>query len=297
MGLIARRMTLAACSVIAVAALPAGPAASAATAHRARPITWIITASAIDHLRHARPKPAPPSLLSTAFSKAYVPGNPKVAGLGIPMVTYTSYVTLHSDVTAGKLPGPYQAVLLDLEDWSLTPKPERAQPTKYEGMAERLVHGVKLSNGHRMTFIATPATDLATYICGVRNLTCKGSASIRQHYIQFGIAGGAARNSDVMDIQAQNTERDIPAFKKFVQQAAAQAIKARKGIKVLVGLSTDNGPTEVLGSQLIAAFEAVSGQPGIDGFWLNIPGKSTACPRCGGPFPGPALTLLRHIYG
>lgn len=299
MGLITRRASIAACSAIAIAGLSAVPAASAATSvRRARQITWIITANAIDHLRHAKPRPAPPSLLSTAFGKAYVPGNPGVAKLGIPAITFTSYTALSRAARAHQLPGPYRAVLLDLENWPQTPKAERRKPQRYERLAEQVVHGITLSNGHHMTFIATPGTDLARYICQVRNLTCKTSASIRQHCIAFDIAGQAARYSDVMDIQAQNTERDVPAFKKFVLQAAGQARKAHKGVRVLVGLSTDNGPHEVLGSQLIAAFEAVSGNANIDGFWLNIPDAHTkACPDCGGPFPGPALTLLKHIYG
>jgi hypothetical protein len=270
----------------------ARPAIHAATG--AKPITWLIDAQAVRYLRNDN---APGSLLKKAFSKAYVPGDPKVAGLGIPAVTYTNYWTLHHAVKTGALPGQYQAVLLDLEDWPLTPGYQQVDPGKYERLAESAVHSVRLSDGHRMAFITAPAADLVRAICKKKHISCSGGSSVRRHYLQFHIARDAGHYSDVFDIQAQDDERHVDSFKKFALAAAKQARSRNPKVKVLVGLSTDNGKQEVYGYQLIKAFNAVWGTPDIDGFWLNIPKKSKNCPSCGGPFPGPALTLLKKIYG
>lgn len=84
---------------------------------------------------------------------------------------------------------------------------------------------------------------------------------------------------------------------------AGRAGGRRAHAHVLAGLSTSNGSQEVFGAQLFRAYRATrsltfgTGQNLIAGFWLNIPAKSPQCPGCGGPFPGPALSLLHKIYG
>lgn len=262
-------------------------------AKAAKAITWMISSSAIGHLKSAKPAP-PPGLLTTAFAHAYVMGSP--IGLGIPVKTYTSYATLKQDVTAKKLPGPYRGVLLDLEDWKFTPKTEQLNSGRYERLAEQLVHSIRLKNG-RMTFITAPAVDLASAICAHKMITCSGGSSLRQHYLSFDLAGQAAAHSDVVDIQAQRDELDLPSFTRFVRQAAGQAKNGNAKVVVVVGLSTDNGKNEVSAAHLIDAFKAADAVKNVAGFWLNIPGQSAFCPACGGPFPGPALKLLEKIYG
>ena len=121
--------------------------------------------------------------------------------------------------------------------------------------------------------------------------SCPGD-SARQHYLQRDIAGGAARYADVIDIQAQNDERDLFSYEQFVAATARQARAAHASVVVLAGLSTDNGTQEVSGSQLY--------QPCLDvrtlvaAYWLNVPGKS---PELRGTYPKPALALLQKIYG
>ncbi len=171
-----------------------------------------------------------------------------------------------------------------------------AHSGKFERLASKLVHSILLKAGH-MTFITAPAVDLASAICKAKKITCSGGASVRQHYLDFGLARQAAEFSDVVDIQAQNDELNRSSFTKFVSQAAGQARKGNPVAKVVVGLSTDNGRNEVSGAHLIAAFEAAEGARSVAGFWLNIPRHSKFCPGCGGPFPGPALKLLEKIYG
>ena len=252
------------------------PSARAATAPG---LMWLVDAHAVSLLHGAG---AGGALLARAFGGGYVSGPP--GGLGIPTATYYSYAAISGAYADGALPGGYRAVLLDMEHWPLTPPAEQAQPARYERLAAGLVHA------YGMLLIDAPAVDIVQARC-----TCASGPSQRRHYLAWDIAGGAARYADVIDIQAQNDERDLPGYQDFVAAAAQAAQAAHPGVAVLAGLSTDNGSQEVGGGQLQAAYRDVSGL--VAGFWLNIPAKSAACPDCAGPYPGPALSLLRRIYG
>lgn len=260
------------------------PAALASTAPRAAKPTWVIDGHAVDLLRGAG---ASAKLLNEAFggTRAYVSG--PAGNLGIPTVTYDSYTAIKQAFADGALPGTYRAVLLDMEHWKFTPRAEQLNPAKYEQLAASLVHKHKVG-GHAMLLIDAPASDIVQARCA-----CKG-ASVWQHYLDWDIAGGAARYADVIDIQAQGEELVLPSYKQFVTTAARQARQAHSAVVVLAGLSTDNGPREVFFSQLYQAYLGAS--PHVAGFWLNIPGPGSHCPKCGGPYPGPALSLLKKIY-
>jgi hypothetical protein len=263
------------------------PPAVTASATTAPQVSWLISSNAINLLKQAG---ASSALLTEAFGNknAYVVGKPSAGSLGIPTATYDSYADIQRAFADGALPGPYQAVLLDMEHWQFTPPAEQKSPEKYERLAAALVHQHTV-NGHMMLFIAAPATDIVAARC-----QCSGS-SARYYYLHWDIAGGAARDADVVDIQAQNDETQLSSYASFVSQAAADAKQANPHVVVLSGLSTDNGPAEIWGGQLFQAYQAVRAQ--VAGYWLNIPAKSAQCPACGGPFPRPALSLLRKIYG
>lgn len=259
-----------------------------------RPILWVVSSTAIGMLQQLKP---PQGLLAHAFARAYVLGTPD--NLGLPTRSFTSYTALHK--AAATLPGPDDAVLLDLEHWqdkTLTPLNEQLNSGKYEQLGERLVHAVKLSHspGH-LQFLTAPGVSLAQAICRAKGITCNSPASMHQHYLAYDLARQAGAFSDVVDIQAQSEELDLSSFQKFVSQAAAQAKLGNPNVKVVVGLSTDHGKQMVSGAKLLAAVRAVRGMKNVAGFWLNIPGKSKFCPGCGGPFPRPALQLLESIYG
>jgi hypothetical protein len=211
------------------------PAALAATA----PSKWIINAHAITLLRGAG---ASNALLTEAFggSHAYVSGMPD--GFGIPTVTYDSYSAVQKAFASGALPGKHQAVLLDLEHWSLTPAAEQSNPAKYEQLTAALVHA------HQMLLITAPAVDIVEAQCA-----CSTAAAQRQHYLSLNIAAGAARYANVIDIQAQNDERGVASYQAFVSVAASQARAANNSVVVLAGLSTDNGAIRVTGAQQFAA--------------------------------------------
>jgi hypothetical protein len=111
-------------------------------------------------------------------------------------------------------------------------------------------------------------------------------------YLLDGIAAGAARYADVIDIQAQRAETAPSAYASFVTAAAAQARKANPHVLVLAGLRSG---FLVTAAELFAAYSSVKSI--VDGYWLNIPGSGALCPSCRAPDPRPALELLRRIYG
>jgi hypothetical protein len=267
--------------------------ATAGTSHTstaaAPTITWVIEAHAITLLQQAG---ASQSLLQKAFGNthSYEPGvSSGSTPLGVPTASYDSYTAIKQAFASNALPGRFRAVLLDLEHWKFTPVNEQDNPAKYEKLAAKLVHSHKV-DGHPMLLITTPAVDLVLAHC-----SCSTGNSMRQHYLSADIAGGAARYADIIDIQAQSVERSVRDFTTFVSKAAKQARAANKKVVVIAGLSTDNGSQEVYAYQLLDAYKAV--RKIVAGYWLNIPGPGPFCPKCGGPFPAPAVTFLKDIYG
>jgi hypothetical protein len=112
-------------------------------------------------------------------------------------------------------------------------------------------------------------------------------------YLKLGLAAGAARYSDVIDIQAQGAITNRTTYKQFVQAAAAQARKASPRVRVIAGLSTNPSGQHVTPAEFSAAFYAV--RPYVDGYWLNIPSGGSFCPKCGIPRPRVAVPLLHAL--
>lgn len=200
-----------------------------------------------------------------------------------PTADFTSYSALRSALDGGKLDPRIKAVLYDSEQWSLTPSAEQHDPGRYYKLAGELVHR------HHLLFIAAPATDLV-------NVLSKSDADAQGRYPTFlslSLPADAARYADVLDIQAQGSEADTALFTSFVSQAAAQARSANPNIRILAGLSTNPSGKSVTTSVIETAARAV--RPQVDGYWLNDPAASTACPRCAGPFPQIALAAVQNL--
>jgi hypothetical protein len=195
---------------------------------------------------------------------AYSPPGGHVGAVGIPTADYTSYAGIKAAFTAGSLPGRYRAVIYDNERWPDTPVTEQRNPARYERLVSRLLHR------HGLIYIATPTPDLMWSVGRPRDSYV---AFLRNH-----LAGDAARYADIIDIQAQVRETDIPEFVRFVKQAVRQSRKANRNIKILIGLRTNPGT-----GKLAAAYQAVAGM--ADGYWLNVNGRSQV-----------AMNLLRRIY-
>jgi hypothetical protein len=237
-----------------------------------RAITWIIGLRDINLLRHCG---ASSSLINIAFNNnhtyVFSIGNTP-SKVGIPTAYYTSYKGIKAAFADGALPGKYRAVIYDNERWNQTPILEQRSPDYFEHLVALLLHR------HGLTYIATPAPDLM-WATGKPN---KGSYNT---YLRRNIAADAARYANVIDVQGQVRETNIPMFVGFVTAAISQARRANPQVKVLIGLRTNPLPYTgtAANRKLYAAYKAVAKL--ATGYWLNVNGH-----------PKPAIYLLTKIY-
>ena len=181
----------------------------------------------------------------------------------------------------GTLPPSTKAVLFDDEAWPLTPAVEQQSPATYEHLACQAAHA------HHLLFIATPAVDLTSVLPHPHGETS------RQAYLSLGIARDAAQCANIIDIQAQGLEQNLPAYVSFVRAAAAQARSVNPTVIVLAGISTNHSGNRTSASQLVAAVNSTKSI--VNGYWLNDPAGGPSCPRCTGPYPQVTLTFLRDL--
>jgi len=233
-----------------------------------------------------------------------------LSGLAIPanMVIFRSYGKLKTALADKALPAGTTWVGLDLEAWTETPLWQQKRPTYTERLAETVVHayGLKL--------ITMPGVDL---------LPGLGDKQTMNNYLNVesddvkGLAAGAAKYADAVDIQAQRWERVVGTgtqhYAWLVNKAASQARQANPSVFVLAGLSTcpQGVPTNVPAQQTVAqqtvaqqtvAQQTVAQQTsmllsdydetGVDGYWLNVPDWNN-CPT-GNPQSG--IDFLQNIY-
>lgn len=248
---------------------------------RAAGIVWVIERTALNDLYKAGMSE---SELSGLFNnqQTYIVGG--FSATGKPNINgWTSRRTVTTtNLQTADLPSGVSAMLYDNEPWSLTPMVQQHNPQQFEQQAEQLAQ----SRG--LTLIVTPATGLAAVI----DPTGKGTADDR--FLQLNLIGLAARYANVVDIQAQGLEGS-PRFVPFVQQAVQEARAANPHVKVLAGISTNPSGHQI--SPQTFAQDANAVRSIVDGYWLNIPGAGTACPRCGTPRPAVAVPWLQQLLG
>lgn len=264
----------------------AGPSASGGAAAST---LWIISGSALTRLRAADPDGATTRAAfdsPDAFVVISGPGWPVPAGWSsTPTAGFTSYESLRAALTGGTLDPRIKAVLYDDEHWDLTPILEQREPVHYDQLAAQLAHQ------HHLMFIATPAINLVNVLTPIAGSGAGGNRY--QAFLDLGLAGQIARTADVLGVQAQGAEADISLFSSFVQAAAAQARKANPAVKVVAGISTNASGNAATAAAMDQA--AASVHKDVDGYWLNDPEASTACPTCIGPFPQVALAAVKGL--
>ena len=264
----------------------AGPSASGGAAAGT---VWIVSGSALTRLRAADPGGATTRAAfdsPDAFVITSGPGRPVPAGWSsTPTASFTSYESLRATLAGGTLDPRIKAVFYDNEHWDLTPILEQREPVRYDQLAAQLAHQ------HHLLFIATPAINLVNVLTPIAGSGVGGNRY--QAFLDLGLAGQAARTADVLDVQAQGAEADISLFSSFVQAAAAQARKANPAVKVVAGISTNASGDPATATAMDQA--AASVRDDVDGYWLNDPEASTACPTCVGPFPQVALAAVEGL--
>ncbi|MGH7662109.1 MAG: hypothetical protein ACRENA_14485 [Vulcanimicrobiaceae bacterium] len=193
---------------------------------------------------------------------------------------FPSYRAIERALENGSVDSNARAILYDNEGWKFTPEEEQRNPAQYMKMAAELVHRKGLM------FIATPAVTL------VRRLA-RPSEKRYDAYLRLGIAADAARYADVIDIQAQGSEKNVRLFSNFVQRASEQARAANPNVVVLAGISTNPNGQHVTAEELQRAIVATRRY--VDGYWLNVPSPSEYCPGCNDFRPDTAIDVLRRL--
>jgi hypothetical protein len=199
----------------------------------------------------------------------------------IPFASFTSFLGIKSALKVGTLAHDAEGIIYDNENWQFTPGEEQQNPARYEKLAADLVHA------HGLLFLTAPGVDLVNVLAS-ENRTTPYDA-----YLRLGIAADAARYADVVDIQAQGSERDTPFYANFVGQAAAQARQANPNVLVLAGISTNPSGQQVTANDILRAIAAT--RDSVDGYWFSIPSPSEYCPSCNSFRPDIAIEVLRRL--
>ncbi|WP_041540555.1 hypothetical protein [Catenulispora acidiphila] len=192
-------------------------------------------------------------------------------------MSFKSFATLQDTLSRGSLPPDIRAVIYDAEHWSQTPSKEQRDPASFYQRAADLVHA------HGLIFIATPAMDLV-------NADGGKAADPAAAFVDRHIGSDAARDADVVDIQAQSLERDAAKYGGFVEQVTSQIRAVNPKAVVVAGLSTNPPGTGITPEMLVAAMLATGDR--TTGFWMNVPGKGDDCPTCNQPRPDIAVAAL-----
>lgn len=249
-------------------------------------MTWMLSVGAVDRIEQAG---LPSDLLAADFDQpstillgATGPGGDPSVPRARAAADFTSAATLVRALADHQLPASVPYVVLDLEDWPLTPVTEQHDPI---GAAEQAARAARAA-GKQLVF--TPAVNLVRVLTGER-LTGSALASAYDRLL----AEPGARLSDVFEVQAQGTEGRATSA-SFVASAVGAARAAHPGMPVLVGLSTNPSGRRVTPADLLQLAQAGL-EAGAGGFWLNVPEGGPACPRCGQAQPQVAVAFLEQF--
>lgn len=201
----------------------------------------------------------------------------------VPFASFTDFGAIRNALELGRLGPQVNGIMYDYERWRFTPEEEQRNPAVYVKRAADVVHA------HGLLFLTAPAVNL------VAVMAPEGRNRRYDTYLRLGIAADAARYADVVDIQAQGSERNTEVYANFVRQAAVQARQANPKVVVLAGISTQPSGQQVTADDILRAIAATRNS--VDGYWFNIPQPSEYCPRCTNFRPDIAIGVLRRIAG
>lgn len=187
---------------------------------------------------------------------------------------------LRITANAARIPTGTRGVVLDVENWPLTPAFQKAHPVRAYADFYRQA-------ASRHWIVGTPAFDL------VRSMFPTYHGKIYPAFIRLDLAGRIAPYVSVYDIQAQGAERNPRRYAYLVRTIAAQVRAAHPAVTVLAGLSTNPSGQPVSVAQMREDVR-LTGKV-VKGYWLSIPQAGEACPTCGAAQPQKAVTLLKSM--
>jgi hypothetical protein len=171
-------------------------------------------------------------------------------------------------------------VIYDIENWSFTPLSEQLDP------AGAMANFSQLAHENNLKAICTPAMDL------VNVLNCSGSQTW-QKFLNCNIPAAAASVCDIFEIQAQGFINNASLFQEVVSECSLQALSVNANITIWAGLSTGPSGQNTTATALFNGF--INTRNIVQGYWLNIPGNSSYCPKCTTPQPQLAIDFLTMV--
>ncbi len=238
---------------------------------------WYIGKEAIQQLQSVD---TPPALMETLFdTQSTYTSDTGDLPHAIPTKTFSSFADFQAAIDNQKIDPAVRAILYDNERWQFTPLNEQQDPVLFARKAATLAHA------HGLTLIFAPATDLASVLA-------PRSANKYDAFLSLDILGRAAPYVDVIEIQAQGAQ-GTPEYAAFVSQAVAQIRAASSTVVIFAGLSSEPTGRNVASGQLASDYSAT--QAYVNGYWLNIPARSSYCPSCGIGNPTAARDFLEGV--
>ena len=258
------------------------PSPSPSTAAGGHVRGWIIGGSTLADLRAHDPSGVVTRTLDSPTTFVVVGGSGDFpqGWKAIPTQSFTRSENLVDAVNGGKLAKGVQAVLLDIERWTLTPPEDQNDP------AAAYAKAYAAARAHDLKLVATPGVDLAAPTAKREH-----EDAWRAYLDDLQLPSKIAPYADVFEVQSQSQEQSRDRFSQLLGGAEAQVHTRNPKASVFGGVSTNPNGSSVTAAQMADAVGAAA-HHGIAGYWLNDPRHSQACGKCTGPFPAMAVEFL-----
>ena len=205
-------------------------------------------------------------LLARRTTIVLTPGSPAPTppGAAVGTAFFTSYAEFIGRLQRHAIPPGVRAVAYDPELWRATPFLERLDPKRYMALFAGAAHR------HGYAAILMPGRDLLAAAGSCRQ---QPGEDLDAAFLRCGLAGEAARLSQVFEIQTAPVELSSMELRGFAAACAKQARAANPSVVLIATLSTQTGAGWANGWQLARAAAAV--RPYVQGFQLNLTRRST----------------------
>ncbi|HEV3359447.1 MAG TPA: hypothetical protein VG247_21795 [Pseudonocardiaceae bacterium] len=272
--------------LVGLAAVALGTAACSASATptpTATPgIHWLVTAAALPLISGSTGNQ---KLVTNAFDNARTDiMGPPPAGWAPPVAQVRGFESLADFRSAFPNLAPGTWVLYDLESWSAS-DPDNTDPATYLKNFVALAHS-NPDPSKWLHVIAAPAADVGSAIT-VSSCNVAGEPGWRNYVDNCDVPAmvGEAK-PDLFEIQSQSIERCTDSkvkncattFPTFVGDSLAQARTKDPGLTALAGLSTN--PSGATSSGAVLDTDTRNTASMVEGYWLNVPQKGSACKLC-----------------
>jgi hypothetical protein len=171
---------------------------------------------------------------------------------------WASLGAFESDLESRAIGPGVRIAMYDPERWRHTPIGEQQDPIR------SIRRFVRLARGNGYLSMVTPHPRLVT-VDGARCAMRAGETE-EAAYVRSRITIEAAA-ADVVETQAQRSQRDPDAYRRFVALTAEQARRAKPDVVVLSGLSTSPG-YPATPEMLFEAWESV--RDVVDGHYISL---------------------------